>query len=239
MKEEAASGVVDKIVLSATAFPGSPAGNDAVADVVAEMPDRLVGCASVDPGRGMESVRELRRAVENLGLRGLKLLPFLYDRAPNDAIYYPLYAACVDLGIPALVLTGHTAVMRRSELGRPLYLDDVALHFPELTIIAGHAGYPWTDELVSLAWKHPNLYIDTSGHRPKYLPPSLRHYLNSYGREKVMFGTGYPLMDFATPLSEARDMGLRPEALSRYLWDTRPACGVGDGRVWQRSVRIA
>ena len=237
MKEEAASGVVDKIVLSATAFPGSPAGNDAVADVVAEMPDRLVGCASVDPGRGMESVRELRRAVENLGLRGLKLLPFLYDRAPNDAIYYPLYAACVDLGIPALVLTGHTAVMRRSELGRPLYLDDVALHFPELTIIAGHAGYPWTDELVSLAWKHPNLYIDTSGHRPKYLPPSLRHYLNSYGREKVMFGTGYPLMDFATPLSEARDMGLRPEALSRYLWDTRPACGVGDGRVWQRSVR--
>ena len=151
MKEEAASGVVDKIVLSATAFPGSPAGNDAAADVVAEMPDRLVGCASVDPGRGMESVRELRRAVENLGLRGLKLLPFLYDRAPNDAIYYPLYAACVDLGIPALVLTGHTAVMRRSELGRLLYLDDVALHFPELTIIAGHAGYPWTDELVSLA----------------------------------------------------------------------------------------
>lgn len=216
--EEAGTGAVDRIVLSATAFPGSPVDNDAVADIVRQTPEKLVGCASVDPLLGMAAVRELRRAVEELGFRALKLLPFLYDRPPNDAAYYPLYAACVDLGIPVLVLTGHTAVKRRSEVGRPLHLDDVALHFPELTIIAGHGGYPWTDELISLAWKHANLYIDTSGHRPKYLPPSLRHFLNSYGREKVMFGTGYPLMDFAGPIEEACEMDLRTEALNGYLW---------------------
>lgn len=215
---EVESAAVDRVVLSATAFPGSSAGNDAVAAVVERMPDRLVGCASVDPRTGMDAVRELRRAVTGLGFRALKLLPFLYDRPPNDAVYYPLYAACVDLGIPVLVLTGHTAVMRRSEVGRPHHLDDVALHFPELVIVAGHGGYPWTEELVALAWKHPNLYVDTSGHRPKYLAPALRHYLNSYGRGKVMFGTGWPLSDFAGPLVEARALDLRPEARDAYLW---------------------
>ncbi len=209
---------LDRVVLSATAFPGSPATNDHVAEIVARLPETLVGCASVDPRTGMDAVRELRRAVETHHFRGLKLLPFLYDRPPNDAIYYPLYAACIDLGIPALILTGHTATMRPSEYGRPLYLDDVALHFPELTIIAGHAGYPWTDELISLAWKHPNLHIDTSGHRPQYFPPTLRHYLNSYGRDKVLFGTGYPLTDFASPVEEARGLGLKPESLNMFLW---------------------
>ena len=100
----------------------------------------------------------------------MKLLPFLYDTPPNAAIYFPLYAECIELGLPALILTGHTAIAKPNETGRPGYLDDVALHFPELTIIAGHAGFPWTDELISLSWKHQNLYIDTSGHRPKYFP---------------------------------------------------------------------
>lgn len=215
---EIKSAELDRVVLSATAFPGSPVANDRVADIVAQLPETLVGCASVDPRTGMDAVRELRHTVETYGFHGLKLLPFLYDRPPNDAIYYPLYAACVDLGIPALILTGHTATMRPSEFGRPLYLDDIALHFPELTIIAGHAGYPWTDELISLAWKHPNLYIDTSGHRPQYFPPALRHYLNSYGREKVLFGTGYPLTDFASPIEEVQELGLKPESLERFLW---------------------
>ena len=216
---EADAGRVDKIVISATAFPGSQVDNDAVARIVARAPGRLVGCASVDPRLGMPALRELRRAIQELGFRGLKLLPFLYDRAPNDAIYYPLYAACVDLKIPVLVLTGHTAVHARSEVGRPGHLDDVALHFPELTIIAGHAGYPWTDELISLAWKHANLYIDTSGHRPKYFPPQLAHFMNSYGREKVLFGTGYPLMDYAGPVAEFAALPVRAETLRRVLWD--------------------
>lgn len=216
--QEIASAKLDRVLLSATAFPGSPVTNDHVAEIVGLLPQTLTGCASVDPRTGMEAVRELRRAVETHGFRGLKLLPFLYDRPPNDAIYYPLYATCVDLGIPALILTGHTATMRPSEFGRPQYLDDVALHFPELTIVAGHAGYPWTDELISLAWKHSNLYIDTSGHRPKYFPPSLRHYLDSYGRDKVLFGTGYPLTDFASPVEETLELGLKAASLDKFLW---------------------
>lgn len=214
---EAKAGGVSRIVISGTAFPGSPATNDAVATVVAAAPELFVGCAAVDPRDGMAAVRALRRAVETLGFRGLKLFPYLYDRPPNDAIYYPLYAACIDLGIPVLILTGHTAVRRASEPGRPHYLDEVALHFPELVIVAGHAGFPWTQELISLAWKHENVYIDTSGHRPKYFPPELRHFMNSYGRRKVLFGTGYPLMDYAGPLAEVDALKLKPESRRAFL----------------------
>jgi predicted TIM-barrel fold metal-dependent hydrolase len=214
---EATAGQLDKILLSATAFPGSNSTNSVVAAVVKKHPSLLLGCASVDPREGMKAVRDLRRAVEHYDFKALKLISFLYDKPPNDAIYYPLYAACVDLGIPVLILTGHTAVQRPNVTGRPEFLDDVALHFPELTIVAGHAGYPWSTELIALAWKHQNLYIDTSGHRPKHLPPELLNFLNSYGRHKVLFGTGYPMMDYVGPLAEARALDLKPGVLDEFL----------------------
>lgn len=218
LKTEASAASVARIVISATDFPGSPVDNRVVASVVGEVGDLLIGCASVDPRRGMEGVRELRRAVHDDGMQAYKVLPFLYGAPPNDAMYFPYYAACVDLGIPMLILTGHTAVMEKSDFGRPLYLDDVALYFPELQIVAGHAGFPWVDELIGLAWKHENVFIDTSGHRPKYLPPALKHFLNSYGREKVLFGTGYPFMDYAKPAADVEAMDLRPESRAAYLW---------------------
>jgi predicted TIM-barrel fold metal-dependent hydrolase len=215
---EARGAGVTRVVISATAFPGSPADNRAVAELVAAAPDLFTGCASVDPREGMAAVRELRRAVREDGLRGLKLLPFLYGLPPDDAIYYPLYAACIDLGIPALVLTGHTAVRERNALGRPQHLDAVALHFPELKLVAGHAGYPWTEELIALAWKHERLFIDTSGHMPKHFPPNLLHAMDRQLRGKVMFGTGHPFMAYDRPLAEARALPLKPESLHAFLW---------------------
>jgi len=209
---------VERMVVSATAFPGSPVDNAAIARLVRRHPDMLVGCASVDPRRPMAAVRELRRAVEYDGLRALKLLPFIYGMAPDTACYYPLYAACVDLQIPALVLTGHTAVLASNEVGRPGHLDQVALDFPDLTIVAGHAGHPWTEELVALAWKHERLYIDTSGHRPRYFPAPLIQFLNSYGSRKVIFGTGYPLMEPGDALDDLDHLDLRPESAERFLW---------------------
>ena len=228
---EARAAGLDRVVLSATAFPGSPATNAAVARAAARHPDLFVPCASVDPREGMAAVRELRRAVAE-GMAGLKLLPFLYGLPPDHAVYYPLYAACVDLGIPALVLTGHTAVALPNDTGRPGALDAVALHFPELVIVAGHGGYPWQAELVALAWKHPNLYIDTSGHRPKYLPPELLRFLNGQGRGKVMFGTGHPMMDYETPLAEIAALDLKPAARAAFL-------GGAAAKVWPGLERAA
>lgn len=182
---------MERAVVSATALDGWGDTNEAVLTLCATAPERLLPCASVDPRRGMAAVRELRRHAE-AGAVALKLLPFLYDLPPNHAAYYPLYAACVEHDLPVLVLTGHTAVLAGNDTGRPAHLDDVALHFGELTIVAGHAGYPWTDELIGLAWKHERLFIDTSGHRPRHFPPALVRFMDGHGRRKVLFGSGYP-----------------------------------------------
>jgi predicted TIM-barrel fold metal-dependent hydrolase len=190
------AGGVDIALLSAWWGPRGPIiSNDEVAACVAAHPDRLAGFASVDLRDPMGAVRELRRAVEDLGLIALRMLPWLWDLPPNDRRYYPLYSACVELGVPFCLQVGHTGPLHRSEPGRPIpYLDDVALDFPELVIVGGHIGYPWTEEMIALARKYPNVYIDTSAYTVRRYPPELIRYLRADGAGKVLFGTNYPMI---------------------------------------------
>jgi predicted TIM-barrel fold metal-dependent hydrolase len=213
------AGGVDRALICAWYGPeGALISNDEVAGFVAAAPDRLVGVASVDLRLPMAAVRELRRAVTSLGLRALRVVPWLWGLPPNDRRYYPLYAACVDLGIPFCTQVGHTGPLRTSETGRPIpYLDDVALEFPELTIVAGHIGYPWHNEMISLATKYPNVYIDTSAYTVRRYPPELAAYLRGHGRRKVLFGTNYPMITPAHALADLDALGLDDEARELFL----------------------
>jgi uncharacterized protein len=210
---------VDFGVLSAWHGPSGPLiTNDEVGAMVAAQPTRFAGLASVDLHRPMDAVRELRRAVRELGLCGLRMLPWLWGLPPNDRRYYPLYAECVELGIPFCTQVGHTGPLRSSETGRPIpYLDDVALDFPELVIVAGHIGYPWTEEMVALARKYPNVYIDTSAYTPKRYPPELVRYLQGSGRNKVLFGTNYPMILPQQALASLDTLGLTDETKELFL----------------------
>jgi predicted TIM-barrel fold metal-dependent hydrolase len=166
----------------------------------------------------MEPVRELRRCVKDLGFRGLRVVPWLWGLPPNDRRYYPLYAECVELGVPFCTQVGHTGPLRSSETGRPIpYLDDVALDFPELVIVAGHIGYPWTDEMIALARKYPNVYIDTSAYTTKRYPLELVVYLRGGGRSKVLFGTNYPMITPQRALENLDSLGLDDEARELFL----------------------
>lgn len=137
---------------------------------------------------------------------------------PNDRRYYPLFAECVDLGVPFCTQVGHTGPLRTSETGRPIpYLDDVALEFPELTIVAGHIGYPWTTEMIAVATKYPNVYIDTSAYTARRYPPELVDYLRRNGRRKVLFGTNYPMITPAKCLEHLDDLALDPETRDLFL----------------------
>jgi uncharacterized protein len=106
----------------------------------------------------MDAVRELRRRVFDDGFKGLRITPYLWEVPPTDRRHYPLFAACVDLGVPFFTQVGHTGPLLPSEVGRPIpYIDQVAVDFPELTIVCGHIGYPWTEEMIAVCRKHENV----------------------------------------------------------------------------------
>lgn len=170
--------------------------NDEVAGWVRAHPRRFAGLATVDLDRPMEAVRELRRRVREDGFVGLRVVPWLWNAPPTDRRYYPLFAECVELGVPFCTQVGHTGPLRPSETGRPIpYIDQVALDFPELSIVCGHVGYPWTEEMVAVARKHENVYIDTSAYTTKRLPDELIRFMRTRtGQRKVLFGTNYPMI---------------------------------------------
>ena len=176
------------------------------------------GLAAVDLLDPVRAVRELRRCVVELGFKGLRVVPWLWGLPPNDRRYYPLYAECVELGVPFCTQVGHTGPLRRSETGRPIpYLDDVALDFPDLVIVAGHIGYPWTEEMISLARKYPNVHIDTSAYTARRYPPELVAYLRADGRRKVMFGTNYPMITPVKALETLDELALDDETRELFL----------------------
>ncbi|WP_405231520.1 amidohydrolase family protein [Lentisalinibacter salinarum] len=209
---------------------GALIDNDEVAALVREHPDRLVGIASADITRPMEGVRELRRAVRELGFRGLRFLPWMWGLPPDDRRYYPFYAECVELGIPFCLQVGHTGPLLPSEPGRPIpYLEHVALEFPELVIVAGHIGAPWTQEIISLATKFPNVYIDTSAYKANRYPADFVEFLRGRGAKKVLFGSNYPMLTPGQCLEDFDALGLDAEAEERFLrGNARKVFGLGD-----------
>jgi predicted TIM-barrel fold metal-dependent hydrolase len=209
----------EKLVLSAWCRPGRwIITNDEVAEYVRAFPSRFVGIAAVDLSNPVLAVRELERAVTELGFKGLRIVPWLWRLPPNDRLYYPLYVKCVELGIPFCTQVGHTGPLMPSETGRPVpYLDEVALAFPELRIVAGHIGHPWTDEMIGVAWKHDNVFIDTSAYLPRHYPPQLLHFIKTYGRDKVLFGTNFPQLPLARCMDQVVKLGLPADVEIKFL----------------------
>jgi hypothetical protein len=193
--------------------------NDEVASWVARFPDRLAGMAAVNLYQPMAAVRELRRCVHEHGFKALRIVQWLWNLTPNDRRFYPLYAECIELGIPVCLQVGHTGPLCPSEPGRPIpYLDEVALDFPELVVVGGHVGYPWTQEMIAVATKYPNVYIDTSAYKAKRFPPELIAYMRAHGRRKVLFGTNYPMITPQMALEGLDGLGLDEEARRLFLY---------------------
>lgn len=211
-------GGVTKSLISAWVAPRNVMiSNDEVAGFVAQAPQRLIGVGSVDISKPMTAVAEIRRCVIELGFKAIRVLPWLWELPPTDRRFYPVYTACCELAVPFCTQIGHTGPLMPSEVGRPIYLDQVALDFPELTIVAGHIGYPWTDEAVAVATKHENVFIDTSAYTPQRYPAALVAFMRGHGRHKVLFGTNYPMIMPHKALDGLDTLGLAPEARALFL----------------------
>ncbi|WP_199435343.1 amidohydrolase family protein [Qaidamihabitans albus] len=210
---------ISRGLLSAWHSPaGSLISNDEVAEIVAARPERFSGVATVDLADPMGTVREVRRCVRELGFVAVRVVPWLWNLPPNDRRYYPVYVACVEAGVPFCTQIGHTGPLCPSEPGRPIpYLDEVLLDFPELVVVGGHVGYPWIHEVLSLATKYPNFYVDTSAYTVHRLPPELVEFLRGRGRTRVLFGTNYPMLTGERCLRDLDRLGLDDEGRALFL----------------------
>jgi uncharacterized protein len=210
---------------SETCQGGRFVGNDYVADVVRSYPNQFLGFASVDPWKGALAVKELERAVKELGLRGLKLHPIAQAFFPNDTRFYPLWEKCQELGVPLISHTGQTGVGAgkpggggfKLKYAHPLHLDDVAADFPDLTIIMAHPAVPWQEEQLAVAMHKANVYIDLSGWSPKYFRPVLVQYANSILQDKVMFGSDYPVLQPERWLKDFEAIAIKEEVRHKIL----------------------
>ncbi len=193
--------------------------NEELAELAAEHSDILIPFASIDPAKGKAGAREARRLVAEFGTRGFKFHPNMQGFYPNDRAAYVLYEAISEAGVPALFHTGQTAVgsgMRggngmRLKYSNPMYLDDVAVDFPDMPIILAHPSFPWQEEALAVAQHKPNVYIDLSGWSPKYFPPILVKYANSILKHKVLFGSDWPALTPDRWLADFAELDIKPE----------------------------
>jgi predicted TIM-barrel fold metal-dependent hydrolase len=193
--------------------------NEEIAEAAAENSDIMMAFGSVDPHKGKMGVREVRRLIEELGVKGFKFHPTLQGFFPNDRLAYPFYEAIAEAGLPAIFHSGHSGMGTgmpgggglRLKYSNPIHLDDVAADFPDMPIIIAHPSWPWQDEALSVCLHKPNVYIDLSGWSPKYFPPQLVQYANSLLKHKMLFGSDFPLITPERWMADFKEADFRPE----------------------------
>lgn len=189
---------------------------EVIAEICQKYPDRFSGLAGIDQTRGMKGLRELEVAINDYGFVGAHWYPHWFGCAPDAPQIYPYYAKCCELDIPIMMQVGQNLVYSRERrlpsVARPILLDQVAIDFPELAIIGIHVGVPWASEMIAMCWKHENVFTAGDAYAPKHWPADYVHYANSYGRDKVLFGTDYPVIEPMRMVREIAELGMRPEA---------------------------
>jgi predicted TIM-barrel fold metal-dependent hydrolase len=202
--------------------------NEAIIAIAKRHPERILGFVSFSPYDGMRAVKKFEEAVRQDHAAGLHIFA-LFDELPaSDRRYYPFYAKCVELDVPVRIYTSMTlATDRAYDLGHPKNLDQVAVDFPELRIVAGLGGWPWVMETIALVRRHANLYLDTGSHRPRYFAAQgsgwepLMRYGNSVLQDKVMVGLTWS--SFGTSMQKVIDeyceLPLKDAVLQKWLYD--------------------
>src|SRR3954470_15288520 len=193
--------------------------NEEIAELAHKHADVAIPFASIDPHRGPEGVQAARRLIKDFGVKGFKFHPSTQGFYPNDRIAYPLYEVIAEAKLPALFHTGQTGVGSGVRGGggvhlkysNPMYMDDIAVDFPDMPIILAHPSFPGQEEALSVAQHKPNVYIDMSGWSPKYFPPILVRYANTILKNKMLFGSDYPVISPDRWLKDFETIDIRPD----------------------------
>jgi predicted TIM-barrel fold metal-dependent hydrolase len=213
------------VVQSEPVGGGAAASNDRVAAVIARAPDCfLAGFGSADPRDGLAAMREIDRFHRELGLRGLAMMADFFNMDISDKRCWPLYAKAAELGIPVGVHVGiNFSTNSPIRHGHPSFIDEIACHYPELVIICNHGGWPWAAEMVAIAWKHTNVYLEFGAIAPRYLASSeggwqpMRQFMNSLLQDRILFGSDWPMLSHDRLMTEIPLLQLKDSVLEKYL----------------------
>ena len=203
------------------------ASNDEVAELLADYPQRFLGLARISGLHGMRGVRELEFRVREQKFAALGVSALVDGIPASDRRYYPLYAKACELDIPVRIYSSmNYATDRPYDLGHPRHLDQVAIDFPELTLIGGLGGWPWVNEMVALVRRHPKLHLDTSAHRARYLGQRgsgwemLMQFGNTLIQDKVLVGLSAGLVGqpHETLIQEYMALPLKDTVKEKWLY---------------------
>ncbi len=182
-----------------------------------EHPGKILPAMIVDPTKGMEEIRRVVRYHEEYGVRCLRIPPFRYTLPPTDRAYWPFYVKAIELDIPVSMNAGMPGPRRPGWVQNPVYFDEVAFHFPELRLIMTHCGQPWTDEAISVMAHWDNVFMSTTSVAPKYWPEALLQFINTRGKEKMLYGTEYPTIPWGRSRTELDELGVRSEVAPAFF----------------------
>ncbi|MBU1362430.1 MAG: amidohydrolase family protein [Gammaproteobacteria bacterium] len=199
--------------------------NEEIAEAARANSDMMIAFASIDPHKGVMGAREARRLIEEYGVRGFKFHPTVQGFLPYDRFAWPLYEVIAEHKLPAIFHTGHSGIGSGMRAGgglrvansNPMLLEDVAIDFPDMQIVMAHPSWPWQDEALSLCLHKPNMWIDLSGWSPRYFPPQLVQYANTLLRDRILFGSDFPLITPDRWLADFAKAGFKPEVAPLIL----------------------
>jgi predicted TIM-barrel fold metal-dependent hydrolase len=184
-----------------------------VLELAGRHPGRFAGLFTIDPRLGMAGVARAAHVVESPSFVGLHLHTHSWDRAFDHRDLYPFYALAADLDIPVVVQAGTSGGRMASECGRPIGIDRPALYFDRVRFVLSHTGWPWVEEAMAMALKHPNVYLGTAAYPPHHWSDELVRFIRSAGRGKVLLGTSFPVVGHRQALARLDDLALPQEAL--------------------------
>ena len=207
---------VETGLLSLSAAP------EAAERALIEHPDRFVPSLTVDPNRGMGAIRELVAAHERWGLRAVSVFPHgVVPQVALDApLMYPVYAKCVELGLPIFVTVGVAGPRVPSKVQKVELVDQVMYDFPDLVLVMRHGGEPWVDLAVKLMVKWPNLHYSTSAFAPRWYPPAIIDYANTRGAERILYAGYFPMgLSLERIFAEMPEVGFKDDVWPGFLRD--------------------
>ncbi|WP_374021911.1 amidohydrolase family protein [Mycobacterium sp. HNNTM2301] len=206
---------------------------DCAAKALKTFPDRFVPSGAVaDPNDVMGSVNAIRRDYEEYGIRATSVFPAgtFPQVAIDDPKMYPIYATCVELGLPIFVcagVPGPRVPYAAQEVSR---IDVVMFDFPDLVFVTRHGCEPWEDLAVKLMLKWPNLYYSTSAFAPKYYPKAIIDYANTRGADKVLYAGYFPMgLSLERIFSELPGVPFKDQVWPKFLYgNAARILGLGD-----------